>query len=879
MRPDHWLFTIPLRLRSLFRRSQADRELDDELRDHLDRKTEEYVAQGMASEESHRRARLDLNGVEKVKEECRDARRVNWIQDLIYDFRFGLRILRKSPGFTTVAVLTLALGIGANAGVFSVVNTLLLRSLPFHEPDRLTLLQNFVPPHDTAGQFHDWRRQRQYFSDAAVFEDIDANLRAGRGVIRAHCAQTSWNFFSVLGTRPTLGDGFAPGDDVDASGKGLPGRNAVAVIGYGLWQELFGGNPKALGATIRVEGNPLTVIGVAPPGFDYPNKTVVWKPGAFNPGNDAWVVIGRLKSGISLARAQATFAAEASPERADGNNLDLHPEMISLRDALLGPVKDASLILMGAVGLVLLIACTNLAGLLMARTAERAAELSVRAAVGASRARLARQLLTECLLLSSVAAVAGLLVAFWTTSLGAKVEPPPLGAQSYSILNGPVLIFTLVASVVTAALFGVLPLLYVTRLYSFGARGSVRTRDSRIIHDGLAVAQVTLTIVLLAAAVSVESAFAYLMRIDRGYDVKGIATVSVSLDDTTHQGHGKELAYFEEVLDRIRQLPGVRSASATEFLPLYAATFIGGGFGMDGHPANHAFANPVTRDDAMMVPIFSEYFQTMGGRILFGREFNDAEVRSGAKVAVVDERFAREFGSPADAVGRQLTIADAPPFVPARSKIVGVVREMDYDTDPAVANEPQVFVPSTKPGVFFSATIVARVGGHAEDHLAAIRDTVQSIDPQVSVYSAKTMQQRLDEAFARPSFYRIAIWVFAGFALLLTMIGVYGLLAYGVARRTNEIGVRMALGATQSNLMRMVLRHALLLVCVGLAAGVPLVFSTRSVAASLIGSEPAGLPEPIAVAAMAIITAALLAAYLPARRAMRVDPMVALRHE
>ncbi len=432
------------------------------------------------------------------------------------------------------------------------------------------------------------------------------------------------------------------------------------------------------------------------------------------------------------------------------------------------------------------------------------------------------------------------------------------------------LIFTVVASVVTAVLSGVLPLLYVTRLHSFGVRGSVRTRESHILQNGLAVAQVTLTMVLLAAAVSVGSAFEHMMRIDRGYNVNGIATASVSLDGTTRQGQGREFAYFDDVLDRIRRLSGVRSASATEFLPLYATTFIGGRFGMDGHPAKRA---------SLMVPIFSDYFRTMGGRILFGREFNDAEVRSGAKIAVVDERFAEQFGSPADAVGRQLTISRAPGFVPKESTIVGVVRAMDYDTDPAVANSPQVFVPSKTPGNFFATVIVARVSGQAGDHLAQIRDTIQSVDPQVPVYSVKTMQQRLDEAFARPSFYRTAIWIFAGFALLLTMIGVYGLLAYGVTRRTNEIGIRMALGATQSSLMRMVLRQALLLVCIGLAVGVPLVFGTRSVAASLIGSPPASLAEPLAVGAVAIIAAALLAAYLPAHRAMRVDPMVALRHE
>jgi predicted permease len=861
-------------MRFLFRwRERRNEELNEEIQGHLELAARENMESGLAPKAAQTAARHEFGSIALAEEVTRDMWGGRWFADFLQDVRYGLRMLRKSPGFTAVAVLTLALGIGANAGVFSTVNTLLLRSLPFREPDRLTLLQNFFPPHDTASQFHDWRRHRQYFADAAVFEDIDANLGGGRGVIRAHVAQTSWNFFSVLGTQPILGHGFASGDDVDATGSGLPGRNAVAVIGYGLWQELYGGDPKALGATIRVDGNSLTVIGVAPRGFDYPNKTVVWKPGAFNPGNDGWVAIARLKPGVSLARARAAFAVEAERqprESGDDYNLNPLPKIVSLRDALLGPVKHASLMLMGAVVLVLLIACTNLANLLMARTAERAAELSVRAALGASRARLARQLLTECLLLSSIAAVAGLLVTFWTTSLAAKVEPPPLGAQSYSTLNGPVLIFTVLASVVTAALFGVLPLLYVTRIHSFGARGSVRTRGSRMVHDSLVVAQVTLTIVLLAAAVSVGSAFVHLMRIDRGYDVKGIATVGVSLDGTTHQGDGRELAYFEEGLDRIRNLPGVRSASATEFLPLYATTFIGGPFGMDGHPAERA---------SMIVPVFSDYFRTMGGRILFGREFNDAEVRSGAKIAIVDERFARAFGSPADAVGRQLTIAGAPPWVPAASKIVGVVREMDYQTDPTVANEFQVFVPAANPGVFFSNAFVVGVGGRAEDHLAAIRDTIQSVDPQVPLYSVKTMQQRLDEASARPSFYRTAIWIFAGFALLLTMIGVYGLLAYEVARRTNEIGIRMALGATQSSLVRMVLQEALLMVCVGLAGGVPLVFCTRRVAASLIGNMPASLAEPIAVGAAAIIAAALLAAYLPARRAMKVDPTVALRYE
>src|SRR5579863_8918836 len=417
-------------MRFLFRwRKRRNEELNEEIQGHLELAARENMESGLGPGAAQTAARHEFGSIALAEEVTRDMWGGRWFADFLQDVRYGLRMLRKFPGFAAVAVLTLALGIGANAGVFSIINTLLLRSLPFREPDRLTLLQDFSPPHDTASQFHDWRWQREYFADAAVVEDIDANLGGGRGVIRAHVAQTSWNFFSVLGTQPILGHGFASGDEVDATGFGLPGRNAVAVIGYGLWQELYGGDPKVLGATIRVDGNALTIIGVAPRGLDYPNKTVVWKPGAFNPGNDGWVTIARLKPGVSLARAQAVFAVEAerqSRERGDSNNLNPPPKIVSLRDALLGPVKDASLMLMGAVVLVLLIACTNLANLLMARTAERTAELSVRAALGASRARLARQLLTECLVLSSIAAAAGLLVAFWTTSLAAKVEPPPL---------------------------------------------------------------------------------------------------------------------------------------------------------------------------------------------------------------------------------------------------------------------------------------------------------------------------------------------------------------------------------------------------------------------------------------------------------------------
>jgi ABC-type antimicrobial peptide transport system permease subunit len=359
-------------------------------------------------------------------------------------------------------------------------------------------------------------------------------------------------------------------------------------------------------------------------------------------------------------------------------------------------------------------------------------------------------------------------------------------------------------SVITTLALGVLPSLYLSRIRAFGARSSSRTRGSRLVRQSLVAAQVMLTMILLTASVGLGSAFGHLMRIDRGYDVKGVVTVSVSLDGTTHQLDKRQLPYFEQVLDRIRSLPGVRAASATEFLPLYASAFVGGPFGMDGRPA---------KLNSTMVPVLSGYFQTMAGRILCGRGFTDAEVRSGANVAVVNERFAAEFGGPQEVLGHQLTNGQDTP-----SRIVGVIRGMEYETDPTLANSNQVFVPSSSPGSFFS-TFVVRVDGRAEDHLATIRDTIQLVDPQVPVFSVKTMQQRLDEFFAIPKFYRTAVWAFAGFALLLAVIGIYGIVTYAVVERTQEMGIRMVLGRTPAQLRVMLLHDGLVMVVAGAISG------------------------------------------------------------
>jgi predicted permease len=555
-----------------------------------------------------------------------------------------------------------------------------------------------------------------------------------------------------------------------------------------------------------------------------------------------------------------------SPKRAVAvtDNSNLRPSITSLQDGLAGPVKNASLMFMGAVVLVFLIACTNVANLLLARTKDRAIELSIRSALGASRARLARQLLLECLLLSFVATLAGLLLASWTTSLAAKVQPPPIGAQSYSILDGRVLAFTLIVSFITALALGSLPSLYVGRMHAFASPTSIRTRGSRLLGQGLVGVQVMLTIILLASSVSLGRAFVHLMRVDRGYDVQGIVTVNISLDGTSYQLNKRELPYFEEVLDRIRQLPSVRSASATDFLPLYASAFVGGPFGLDGRQA------PL---NSTMVPVLSGYFQTMGRGILYGREFTEAEVRSRAKVAVVNERFASGFGSPQDAVGHQLTTDGDTPW-----KIVGVVKGMEYETDPTLANSSQVFLPSATPGSFFS-TFVARVDGNAEDHLAEVRDTIQSVDPQVPVFGARTMEQRLNEVFADPKFYHTAIWTFAGFALLLALIGIYGIVSYAVVQRTQEMGIRMALGRTPAQLRSMLLRQGLSMVVAGAIPGIAAAQLTGRVLESLIdGAKPIGSATS---AGLILFLAAVASASIwsATRRIARYDIISILRSE
>src|SRR5579884_1476828 len=578
-------------------------------------------------------------------------------REFLQDARHALRVWGKRPVHTAFAIAALAIGIGANTGVFSVLNALLLRSLPFREPDRLAALPMFSPTPLTGhvAEFHAWRTHSRYLEDAARFNSSEVNLDGAHEGMRVRLTETSSNFFSLLGCRPPWGRGFAPGEDT-------PGRDGVAVIGYGLWQEFFGGDRNALGRTIRVNGAPLTIVGIAPPEFDYPQRTAIWAPTSFDwdripkEGPNFLQIIGRLKAGVTWAQARQAFKAEASGQWSPMGGAAGPPPLSPIQEQLAGPVKRASLILMAGAALILLMACLNLANLLLARTLDRSNEMTIRAALGASRARLIQQLLTESVCAALLAAVAGLLVAAWAERLASAVQPAPLAEQAYTILDWRVLAFALGVAVLTGIAFGVLPALSIGRargssMLIRSAAAGPRTARTRNV---LMAAQVALTIVLLTSSIALGRAFLGLLRVDNGYAVRNIITMSVSLAGSPYEKDDRALAWYDEVMRRVRAVPGVVSASATEFLPLNSTAYMGGEFPFAGAPTGRF---------ALLLRVMPDFFQTMGGRVLRGREFQTRDLKAGVSVAVVSDEFARNSGDPRSVVGRTLMIFGRPATV------------------------------------------------------------------------------------------------------------------------------------------------------------------------------------------------------------------------
>jgi putative ABC transport system permease protein len=867
------------RLRSLFRRMAVERELDEELRFHLEQQVERYVQKGLSRAEAQRRTWLEFGGLEQAKEECREARGVNFVESFIQDLRFGLRIIRKNPGFAAVAVLTLAIGIGANTAVFSVVNGVLLRPMPFPEPDRLFLV-SLTP---LGGPF-EWQpgvsdrdylafcEQDQAFEEIASFtRGTRADLTGAGDPIQIPVAYVTTEFFSLLRINPEIGRGFLAGEDE-------PGHDHVAVLSSDLWKERFGSDTQILGKTIRLDGIINTVIGVMPPGFAFPNARV-WLPLAIRidtHNSFTRPVLGRLKSGISAQQAQAeleTFA-ERLPLGPGESRRDRLAQIIPLKDLLVANIRPSLLVFAGAVAFVLLIACANVANLFLARAAGRGQEMAMRSTLGAGRLRLVRQLLTESTLLSVAGGAAGILLAYWSVPALLALAPTGKVPRMEMIrMDGWVLAFTFGISVITGIVFGLAPAFHTARRY---ARESLRAgRSVTAGHEGirgaLTIAEIALALVLLTGAGLMLKSFLHLRAVNPGFSPGSVMTMTVDLPDSTYRTAPQMQAFHAQTVTELSRLPGVVAAGAVNLLPLGEFLTMGT-FQVEG----------AQRPPGFMVdkPCISPgYFRAMGIQLLRGREFTEHDNATASGVVVVSQTVARTLWPGEDPLGKRISMEDEPKPGDWLT-VVGVVSDVKQQ-GLAKNSDPAIYQPYLQVSHSFflgHMTFVVRTASRPESVAAGMRAVLRDVDKNQPI-SIASMDSLIATTTAETQFQVRLLATFAMIAFALTIVGIYGVLAYSVAQRTREIGVRMALGAQSGDVLRMVLRKALVVISLGIVIGGAGAFAlTRVLARFLFEVKPGDVPT-LSVVALALVFSALAACYIPARRAMRVDPMVALRYE
>ena len=893
MRPEHWLFTIPLRLRSLFRRREVDQELDDELRDHIERKTEEYVATGLPLKEAHRRARLDLGGIEQTKEKCRDARRVNWIQDLSQDLRYGLRILRKSPGFTAVAVLTLALGIGINTALFTIVNSVVLNPLPYPQPSRLVSIYQRTAQFQTAGDtypnFLDWEKENRSFDALAAYSEHDFNLTGVGEPEKLRGQMVSAGFFSMLGVKPLLGRTFRPEED-------QLGASPVVLLADGLWKRRFASSPHILGQSLTMYGKAYTIVGVVPGRAPFYKPSDVFVPiGTWDdPGfhdrrmSMGMSVIGRLKPSVKLRQAQADMNAiarnleAAYPEVDKGVGIALIP----LKETIVGDIRPILLLLLGAVGFVLLIASANIGGLLLARSTARAREFAVRAALGANRTRVIRQLLTESFLVATLGGGLGLLLAAGSTKAILNALPQALPRGDEIQLDTHVLVFTLVASALTAFLFGLIPALKTSRTdlhetFKEGGRGLSASRHRA--HGTFVVIEMAIALVLLAGAGLMLRSLAGLWNVNPGFDPHHILFFNVAPSPARLASRPSQIRdAFRELPKRFEAVPGIEAAS-----PLFGSLPMQGDsevpVWLDGQAPPMSTAD-AQMNFAMIYGVTAAYWKILRIPLLRGRYLEESDDENSRPVVVIDENLAHKFFPREDPIGKRLHIG----LIGTAPEIVGIVGHVKHEGLGSGGREripAQFYMPFTQipekwmPEVSLGVDFVVRTAGPPESFIGAIREASRQFDSQQVVYAFDTMEAIVSSSIWTQHFSMMLLSAFAALALLLSCMGIYGLISYLVAQRTHEIGVRVALGAFRGDVLWLILSHGIKMTIIGIAIGLAGAFGLTRLLSSLLFGVSATDPLTFGGAAILLILIGLLACYMPARRAMRVDPMVALRHE
>ncbi len=865
-------------LRATVRRSRTDSEMDAELRFHLNARADDLTRTGLSREEAARRARIEFGGIEAAREECREARRANMLESLLLDVRFGARMLRKNPGFTCIAILTLALGIGANTAMFSIADAVLWRSMPYPHPGQLVVAGevSLKNPDNSWGvtypTFRDWQSRSTTFEYLAAILYDSRILRDGPEPVRIAGAAVTYDYFEVMGVAPIIGRVISASDDTAAAPP-------VVVLSHRMWAERFGSDPAIVGRTIhmaRSTGINFTAIGVMPAGFDN-GKTDYWVPVVriippnFATRRDVWVftTVGRLRSGRTVAQAQTEIEAITAQVRHDFPEASrgLVVRADSLRDSMSKDLRPALLVLLGAVGLVLLIACANLAALISVRAAGRGRELAVRAVLGAGRARLIAQLLTESALLSFLGGALGVALAYWATrSLALLSKDPRL---LHAAINLPVLLFALAATVVTSILSSIAPALH-------GARETLNTRTGghrrrARLQQSLVISEVALSLVLLVGAGLLFRSLRKVLDVDPGFRADHLLTMRVSLPATYTDGV-QILQFYRAVPERLQSLPGISSASLVSWLPV-AEGEPTGDITIEGRPAA-----PGANGGASFRRTLPNYFRMMGIPLVRGREFNDRDDGAHELVVIINERMARNFwpNQNDDPIGRRIKIG--PPDRSPWLTIVGVVKDVHHTglSDPIGYS---IYDPLAQ-GVDTGMDLAVRTGGgDPAAAISAVRAELHRLEPAVLVDRVATMDQRIADSVSPRKLNLVLFGLFSGLALVLASIGLYGVVAYSVGQRTQEFGIRMALGAQRTDVVRLVLGQGIKLALAGTAIGVAFALAlARLLTQLLYGVRPAD-PLTIVCVALLLTVVALAATWLPARRASRIAPTDALRSE
>src|SRR6478672_4448987 len=810
-------------IRNTLHKGRIDHELNEAVGSYVEMLTEKNMKEGMNEQEARQAAMVEVGGVEQVKEEVRAGRTGVGLETLLMDVRYGLRSLLKKPGFTLTAVIALALGIGANTAIFSVINGVLLRSLAYADPDRIVMLwekslpggnlQNVISP----ANFLDWQKQSTSFGSMAAVWDLRSNLTGGSGEPEEIKVQlVSVGFFSSLGVQPVIGRAFLPEEDKS-------GNNLVVILSHELWQARFGSDPEIVGKQATVNGRQRTIVGVMPPGFHFlDNQVKAWMPLSLDPAVNYRETtgrylraVGRLKAGVTMEQAQAelTGIAKQLEQAYPTKNIGWGIGVVPLHEQIVGEIRPVLIVLLAAVAFVLLIACANVANLLLSRAAARHKELALRAALGASRLRLIRQMLTESVLLALMGGLLGVLLAVWGIRLLIAFGPDNIPRLNEITIDLGVLAFTFGVSLFTGLLFGLVPALQASRpdlndALKEGGRGSTGGRSGTL-RSSFVVAEVSLVLVLLIGAGLMIRSFARLQSVDSGLKAANVLTMRAQLPGKKYPEPHQIVDFFKQAQERIANIPGVQAVGAISYLPLTGLASRDS-FKIPGQPP----PAPGQEPGVEVRVVTPTYFQAMGIPLLKGRLLNERDLKE-TRVLLINETMAKRYFPNTDPVGKQLEVmwdGSGP------DEIVGVVGDI---REGALSKEPEPAIYWSHPRVPYSGmALVVRANGDASRLSAAVQREIRAIDPEQPIADVRTMEQVVARSIARPRFNTLLLSIFAGVALLLASVGLYGVMNYSATQRTHEVGIRMALGATRGDIMRLVVGNGMMLTVIGIGIGV-----------------------------------------------------------